>query len=147
MPKKKGKLHPVINLGLLNMYLVEKHFKMDTLSKVINLVRPRLGSDNRLDAYLHIPIYPKHQIFLRFSFLGQCSHWKVMCFSPTLAPRVLTKLVSAVAAYLRTRNIRLVYLDNWLSLNQEKSALLQDRKTCLDLLVSLCFMINLEKSN
>ena len=35
--KKKGELCPVINLKPLNRYIVKKHFKMDTLAKVINL--------------------------------------------------------------------------------------------------------------
>jgi len=68
-----------------------------------------------------------------------------MCFGPTSAPRTWTKLVSA---YLRTMNIRLaVYLDDWLNLNQIKQSLIQDKTQCLYLLVSLGFMINLEKSN
>ena len=150
VPKKNGKLRPVINLRPLNKYLAKKHFKMDTLSKVINLVRPQdwAITIDLTDAYLHIPIFQKHRKFLRFCFLGQCYQWKVMCFGPTSAPRVFTKLVSVVAAYLRTCNVRLaVYLDDWLGLNQKRMALLQDRKLCLNLLVSLGFMINLEKSN
>ena len=123
---------------------------MDTLSEVINLLRPKdwAITIDLSDAYLHIPIFHGHRKYLRFCFKNQCYQWKVMCFGPTSAPRVFTKLVSVVAAYLRIQNDRLaVYLDDWLNLNQNKCSLLQDRKLCLNLLVSLGFMINLKKSN
>ena len=38
VPKKNGEMCPVINLGPLNRYLVKKHFKMDTMTKVLQLV-------------------------------------------------------------------------------------------------------------
>ena len=150
VPKKNGTMRPVINLRPLNRYLAKKHFKMDTLSKVINLLIPKDSAItiDLSDAYLHIPIFHGHRKYLGFCFKNQCYQWKVMCFGPTSAPRVFTKLVSVVAAYLRIQNVRLaVYLDGWLNLNQNKCSLLQDRELCLNLLVSLGFMINLKKSN
>jgi hypothetical protein len=55
--------------------------------------------------------------------------------------------VSVVAAYLRTLGIRLaVYLDDWLIVNQNKRQLLSDRENCLNLLKSLDFLVNKEKS-
>lgn len=150
VPKKNGELRPVINLRPLNRYLVKKHFKMDTLSKIINLVKPNdwAFSIDLSDAYMHIPIFPKHRKYLRFAFQGKCYQWKVMCFGPTVAPRVFTKIVSVVAAHLRTQNIRLaVYLDDWLCLNQIHQHLLKDQYVCLNLLIKLGFLVNLEKSN
>ncbi|XP_060587193.1 uncharacterized protein LOC132742746 [Ruditapes philippinarum] len=71
-----------------------------------------------------------------------------MCFGPTVAPRVFTKIVSVVAAHLRTQIIRLaVYLDDWLCLNQIHQHLLKDQYVCLNLLIKLGFLVNLEKSN
>ena len=137
VPKKNGKFRPVINLRPLNQYLVKKHFKMDTLQKVINLAKPGdwAISIDLADAYLHIPIFPKHRQFLRFCFQNRCYQWKVMCFGPTCAPRVFTKLVAVVAAHLHKQNVRLaVYLDDWLNLNQIRHQLLQDRGKCLSLL-------------
>lgn len=56
-------------------------------------------------------------------------------------------MVSVVADYLRTRNICLVvYLDDWLVVNQCKENFIQDREICLNLLVSLGFIINKMKS-
>ena len=39
VPKKSGALRPVINLRPLNRYLKKQHFKMDSLSTVLNLVQ------------------------------------------------------------------------------------------------------------
>ena len=74
IPKKNGKQRPVINLRPLNQYLAKKHFKMDTLQKVINLAKPGdwAISTDLADAYLHIPIFPKHRRFLRFCFQNRC---------------------------------------------------------------------------
>ena len=143
-------MRPVINLRPLNQYLKKTHFKMDTLAKVINLVKPNdwAFSVDLSDAYLHVPIFPSHRKFLRFCIQGQCFQWKALCFGPTSAPRVFTKIVSVVAAYLRAQNILLAeYLDDWLSVNQLKNQLFQDREKCLNLLTSLGFMINSQKSN
>ena len=149
VPKKNGKMRMVTNLKPLNSFLKKIHFKMDTMQKVINLVKPKdwAISLDLSDAYLHVPIFQKHRQYMRFCVQNQCYQWKTMCFGPTCAPRIFTKIVSVVAAYLRAQNIRMaVYLDDWLIVNQEKKQLILDRKRCLDLLVSLGFMINKEKS-
>ena len=108
-----------------------------------------MGGINRLKRCLSSqPNIPSHRKYLRFCFQGQCFQWKVMCFGPTVAPRVFTKLVSVVAAFVRTRNIRLtVYLDDWLNLNQIKSLLLNPLDQTLNSLMYLGFIINLEKSS
>ncbi|VDI03229.1 Hypothetical predicted protein [Mytilus galloprovincialis] len=142
-------MRPVINLRPLNGYLQKKHFKMDSLTKVLNIVKPGdcAITLDLSDAYLHVPIFPSHCQYLRFYLQNQAFQFKALCFGPTSAPRVFTKIVSVVAAYLRTKNIRLVvYLDDWLIINQQKAHLCLDRAECLNLLVSLGFIVNKEKS-
>ena len=147
--KKTGDLRPVINLKPLNKCIVKKHFKMDTLAKTLNLIKVEdwaISLDLK-DAYFHIPIQPHHRKFLRFSILNTQYQFKAMCFGPTQAPRVFTKVVSVVTAYLRMHNIRLVaYLDDWLILNNQKEMLLRDREKVLNLLTQLGFIINVQKS-
>ncbi|VDI17093.1 Hypothetical predicted protein [Mytilus galloprovincialis] len=135
----------------LNKYLRKQHFKMDSLSTVLNLVKQGdwgISLDLK-DAYLHVPIYKTHKKYLRFCLKnGRALQFKALPFGPTSAPRVFTKIVAAVvAAHLRSRGIRLVvYLDDWFLLNQEKSQLILDRELVLNLLVELGFIINLKKS-
>ena len=72
VPKKTGGMRPVINLKLLNVYLQKQHFKIDTLTKVINMVEKGdwgISIDLK-DAYHHIMIIKGHQKFLRFQFQG-----------------------------------------------------------------------------
>lgn len=81
-------MRPVINLKPLNGYLKKTHFKMDTLSKVLNLVKTgdwAISLDLK-DAYLHVPIFHTHRKYLRFCIQNQCYQFKVLCFEPTSAP-------------------------------------------------------------
>ena len=119
--KKTGDMRPVINLRPLNKYLRKQHFKMDTLKTVLNLVQLEdwAVTLDLKDAYLHIPIFKNHKKYLRFCIQGKCYQFRSLPFGPTVAPRIFTKVVTAVAAYLRQQTIRLtVYLDDWLIVNR-----------------------------
>ena len=109
----------VLNLRPLNRYLQKKHFKMDTMSRFfLNLVKPKdwAISLDLTEAYLLIPLFPKHRKYLRFCIAGQCFQWKCLCFEPSSAPQVFTKIVAVVAVHLHAQNIRLAsYLDDWFS--------------------------------
>ncbi|VDI49374.1 Hypothetical predicted protein [Mytilus galloprovincialis] len=96
---------------------------MDSLNSVLNLVQKgdwAISLDLK-DAYFHIPIHETHKKYLRFCVNNQCYQFRVLCFGPTSAPRIFTKVCSVVAAHLRAQNIRLAtYLDDWFLLNQTK---------------------------
>ena len=63
------------------------------------------------------------------------------------APRIFTKLLKVVVAFLRKRGVRLVvYLDDFLIMNESKEGLRADLKTTLSILESLGFLINWDKS-
>ena len=122
---------------------------MDSLNSVINLVQKgdwAISLDLK-DAYMHIPIFPSHKRFLRFCIKGKCYQFTCLCFGPTVAPRVFTKVIAVVAAHLRMQNIRLaVYLDDWFLVNQIKTLLMIDREKALNLFSKLGLLINLGKS-
>jgi hypothetical protein len=70
-----------------------------------------------------------------------------MAFGLAPAPRIFTKILKTVMAFLRRQGIRLViYLDDILILNESKIGLKADVNTVIDLLQSLGFLINWEKS-
>ena len=73
VPKKNGNMRPVINLRPLNRYLLKKHFKMDSMKKVIQLVEKGDWSItlDLADAYFHLKIFKHHCKYLRFSFKGK----------------------------------------------------------------------------
>ena len=91
------------------------HFKMDTLVKVLNLMKVEdwVISLDLTDAYLHVPIFQKSRKFLRICVQDVCFQWKALRFGPAFAPRASTKILTVVAAYHRAKNIKMVvYLDN-----------------------------------
>ena len=89
-----------------------------------------------------------HRKYLHFCVKGKCYQFKAMCFGPIQAPRVFTKIVTVVAAFLRIHNICLsTYLDNWCIANSEIMGALSDRDMTLDILLKLWFIINLKKSS
>ncbi|VDI54722.1 Hypothetical predicted protein [Mytilus galloprovincialis] len=65
VPKKNGKMRPVLDLSVLNQYLVVPHFKMETNRSIRSTVH--LGtwttSLDLMDAYFHIPNFSQVSSF------------------------------------------------------------------------------------
>ena len=63
VPKKTGDLRPVINLRPLNKFIIRKHFKMENLQNVTQLVRKGdyMVTIDLKDAYFSIPIHQSHR--------------------------------------------------------------------------------------
>jgi len=129
-PGPKENRRRVINLRPLIMYLRTQHFKMDSMKTVLSLVQKGdyAFSLYLADAFLHLPIFPKHRTFLRFCVNQQVYQFRVMAFGPKVAPTTFTKCVTVVAAFLRQQSLKLsLYLDDRLGLNATKRGLLQYR--------------------
>jgi len=74
------------------------------------------------DAYVHIPIIPKHRKFLRFSFQGISYQYNSLPFGYSLAPRTFSKCVETALEPLHRGGMRvLFYLDDLLLLPWRKS--------------------------
>jgi hypothetical protein len=136
IPKKSGGWWPIINLKCLNAFVSYQHFKMEGLECVKYLLQHGdwMVKLDLQDAYFLVPLSPEHyKKYLCLAF-GLCS-----------SPRVFTKLLKPVVAYLRERGIRLIiYLDDMLILNTSRDGLLADLKIIISLLKSLGFIINLK---
>uniref|UniRef100_A0AC35F1D6 Reverse transcriptase domain-containing protein n=1 Tax=Panagrolaimus sp. PS1159 TaxID=55785 RepID=A0AC35F1D6_9BILA len=125
VPKKDGSQRPVINLKKLNQKICVKHFKMESLLLVKDLVTPGsfMAKIDMKDAYFALP------------------------FGLATAPRVYTKVIRPVAAFLRARGIKLiVYLDDWLFIADSAKQLRDDLRRASDLFKALGLMVNEEKS-
>ena len=68
------------------------------------------------DAFLHIPINAAFWKFLRFKWLDQLLEWRVLPFGLKCSPRVLTKVLKPIMAFLRaTWGILItIYMDDLL---------------------------------
>lgn len=149
VPKKDGGNRPVINLKEVNQFLSYRHFKMEGIHSLRDLLRPNdwLGKIDLKDAYFVVPIWENHQKFLRFLWKGSLMEFACLPFGLASAPRIFTKLMKPVVALLRRSGIRLIiYLDDILFMNQTPMALRRDISTALHLLENLGFIINMTKS-
>ena len=149
IPKKSGGWRPIINLKCLNAFVSYQHFKMEGLECVKYLLQHGdwMVKLDLQDAYFLVPISPEHYKFLRFFWKGNLYEYLCLAFGLCSAPRVFTKLLKPVVAYLRERGIRIIiYLDEMLILNTSRDGILADLKIIIVLLKSLGFIINFKKS-
>uniref|UniRef100_A0AC35GWB7 Reverse transcriptase domain-containing protein n=1 Tax=Panagrolaimus sp. PS1159 TaxID=55785 RepID=A0AC35GWB7_9BILA len=149
VPKKDGSQRPVINLKGLNKKVIIKHFKMENLLMVKDLISKGafMAKMDMKDAYFGVPIKSKYRKYLCFQVNGQMYAFRALPFGLATAPRVYTKVIRPIAAFLRKYGINLiVYLDDWLFLADTAEKLEKDLKLASEVLTALGLVINKEKS-
>ena len=149
IPKKGDSFRPVIDLSHLNKFIANAHFQMENLTCIKHLlnVNKYMVKLDLKDAYLTVGVHPESQKFLRFVWLGQTYQLLALPIGPNTAPRIFTKLLKPVVAYLRTRNIRLlIYVDHILIIGSSVEILREHTGLVIELLQNLGFIINYEKS-
>ncbi|XP_078616244.1 uncharacterized protein LOC144884664 [Branchiostoma floridae x Branchiostoma japonicum] len=149
VPKKSGGWRPVVNLKPLNQYVLAPHFKMEGLQDLKSLIRPGdwMASLDIQDAYFHIPIHPSFRKLLRFQFQSRLWEFQVCPFGLNCIPRAFTKITKPIIAVIRSQGIRIIiYLDDILILGTSAQECRDNLKFVIDLLTSLGFLLNWEKS-
>lgn len=147
--KKDSTWRPIIDLKPLNRFIKYEHFKMEGLDsvRILALQGDWLVKIDLKDAYLTVPIHPSQRKFLRFSWRKRSFQFRCLPFGLSAAPRVFTKLLKVVVAFLREKGIRLViYLDDILLLNQSEKKVKAEAMAAIALLNCLGFLINYDKS-
>ncbi|XP_040213655.1 uncharacterized protein LOC120943996 [Rana temporaria] len=147
--KKGGGYRPVINLRDLNQHVAYRHFKMEGIHCLRDLLTPGdwLVKVDLKDAYLTVPMHPDSQHLLRFRWWGRIWQFTCLPFGLSSAPWCFTKLLKPVVAALRSRGVRLIiYLDDLLILTHSKNMAYRHMNWTIDLLQTLGFIINREKS-
>lgn len=147
--KQSGGFRPIFNLKCLNQWITYEHFKMEGVKTIKELVEQDdwMVRLDLKDAYLTVPINLQDQKFLQFVWRGRKFQFVSLPFGLSSAPRIFTKLLRPVVAYLRSQGIRLIiYLDDLLLLNRSKIKLHADLDLTVSLLQGLGFVINWEKS-
>ena len=112
VPKKRGSFRPVIDLSHLNKFITKEHFQKENLMCLKHLLNPNdyMAKLDLKDAYLTMGVHPHSQQFLRFIWQGHTYQFRALPFGLNTAPRIFTKLLKPVVAFLSTRNIRLLIL-------------------------------------
>ena len=150
VPKKDGGLRPIINLKPLNRrYISAPHFRMDTIKDVSSLLRPVdfCASIDLKDAYFHIPIHPQSTHLLRFVWKGKVYEFLVVPFGLCTAPFIFTKITRPIAAFLRSKGIRIIfYLDDILVIATSEQECLLHLKVVMETLQGAGFLLNWKKS-
>ena len=147
VPKKTGKLRPVIDLSSLNQYISKQPFKMETFKSVRQLiiVSDWAVSIDLTDAYLHVRIHQISRKYLRFVSEHQVFQFTALPFGMSLSLWIFTKLMEVIAAYLHQRAISLFpYLDDWLIRDLIRKQLISHTKYCLQTVQNLGFIPNLK---
>ncbi|KAJ1135528.1 hypothetical protein NDU88_001967 [Pleurodeles waltl] len=150
IPKVDGRLRPILDLRILNLFLKQEKFKMLTLAQVLLMLNEGdwMVSVDLQDAYFHVPIVKSHRKYLRFVVGSQHYQFAVLPFGLTSAPRVFTKVMAVVAAHLRKREVAVFpYLDDWLIKAKSPEIVLSHLRMTTQLLFDLGFSVNVPKSH
>ncbi|KAL0147058.1 hypothetical protein M9458_057582, partial [Cirrhinus mrigala] len=134
VPKKSGRLQPILDLRVLNRSLLRLPFKMLTSKRILSCIRHQdwFAAIDLKDAYFHVSILPRHSPFLRFAFEGRAYQYKVLPFGLSLSPRVFTKVAEGALNPLWRRGIRILnYLDDWLIMAHSRDLLCEHRDLVL----------------
>ena len=122
---------------------------MEGWSELKDAIRPNcfFARIDLKDAYLSIRMHKDSQPFLSFVWRG-CSYcWTRLPFRLKSSPRVFTKLMKPVVATLRKEGIVLiVYLDDFLLIDDSPTRLEAHVQRTTTLLHSLGYTVNEEKS-
>eukprot|EP00079_Xenopus_tropicalis_P032144 XP_017945915.1 PREDICTED: uncharacterized protein LOC101734340 [Xenopus tropicalis] len=150
VPKKNGTFRPVLDLKRLNKWIIYRRFKMESVRSVIRAMEPGefLTSLDMKDAYLHVPIFPPHQAYLRFAFQGQHFQFTALPFGLSSAPRIFTKIMATMAAHLRVQGVCITpYLDDLLVKARSKHQAERDLEKTMQTLQEFGWTINRQKSS
>lgn len=150
VPKKDGGQRPVINLSPLNKFIRHRHFKMESLQLLPEVLLPGdfMAKVDLKDAYFTFDIHPDHHKFLTFDWRGKRYAFKALPFGLSSAPRIFSKMLRPVVEYLRKKGVRLlIYLDDILIFASSKSELTNRVNLVNDTLQELGFIINWKKSD
>lgn len=134
----------------LNFFLKPAKFRLINQNHIPNFLQENdyLGKLDISQAYFHIPIKKSHRRYLAFAYAGEIFQMTALPFGLSSTPLLAFARVSKwLASYLRERGIRvLVYLNDFLFANQDPNLLEGQIKYVVNLLQSLGWCVNLQKS-
>ena len=147
--KKNGSYRLILNLRGLNASIEYQHFKMESLTCAIQLMKKNcyMASIDLTDAYYTVPVALEHRKYLRFFWRNRLFQYTCLPNGLASAPRYFTKLLKPVYSTLRSQGyLNVGYIDDSYLQGDSKTECRSNILTTLKLLESLGFLINHEKS-
>lgn len=154
-PKPNGESRFILNLKSLNHFILKSHFKMEDHRTASRLIARGyyLATIDLKEAYLLVPVNFNYRKFLRFQFENLNSQlityeFNAMPYGLSIAPRIFTKIMKEVIKFLRGQGLQsVIYLDDILCMGQDYNSCVDNVNKTLNLLTSLGFIINFNKSS
>lgn len=140
----------ILNLKKFNRFVKKERFKLEDIRTVTKLLNEGdfMASIDMKDAYFAIPVEASSQRYLMFKF--QSKYYRFVClpFGLCTCPYIFTKIIKQITYKLRSAGyISVVYLDDWLCIGRSRNEYQENVQLTLELLQSLGFVINFEKSS
>ena len=151
VPKPRStKWRAILNLKFFNENIRHFKFKVETFSQIREWIQPNaflIGIDLK-DRFLSVPINKRFRKFLHFNWMDQLLEWKVLPFGLKCSPRVVTKLLRPIMAFLRqTWSIMIsIYMDDMIIQASSAEKVYLHAQITVLVLMCLGWEINWEKS-
>lgn len=149
LKKNKVDYRMILNLKDLNNFVVYKHFKMESLNSVLDLMTPGcfMASIDIKDAYYSVPIAKEHQKCLRFIWRDNLYQYVCLPNGLSSAPRIFTKLLKPALKFLREQGLlSSAYIDDVYLQGDTYHECHENALSTVQLLKNLGFVIQEEKS-
>lgn len=147
--KKDGGKRMILNLKQFNTHITYRHFKMESIYQVLDIIRPDvyMASIDLKDAFYSIPIYIKHQKYLKFFVTNKIYQYTSMPNGYGPAMRIFTKVSKVPFSHLRGKGfISVVFVDDSYLQGRTYEECLRNIEATIELLQSLGFIIHPTKS-
>ena len=122
---------------------------METIEHILDTIEQSdfMASIDLADAFFSVPIHESCKKFLCFEFNNQRYCFNVLPFGMSSSPRIFSKVLRPVIIYLRSQGIKILsYLDDIFLCASSRETLILNIKSTLNILVSLGYYPNYEKS-
>ena len=147
--KTDGTQRLTLNLKNLNKHVEYKHFKMQTLPTILNLIQPNcyMATINLKDAYSSVKIDGDDTCFLKFLCDSKLLKFLVLPSGLSPGPQKFKKLTKSPLSMLRMKGYTVaIYIDDIIAIDQSFEECLLTVVETIKLFQKLGFVIHPDKS-
>lgn len=147
--RQPDKIRTVLDATYLNQFIKTAKFKMESIETLAGLLEEGdfMVKIDVKDAYLHVPIHPRHRHLLSAEVGGTTYEFCSLPFGVSSAPMVFNRLMRGAITPMREMGIRLIfYLDDLLILGNSLEQAREHGRLVARHLQALGFILNASKT-